>query len=157
METIINLKNVSHAYKSEFIQVEVLKNVNLSLEQGKFYSIMGPSGSGKTTLLNILGGLLSPTNGDVYIDGENITQYKMKALGKLRLEKIGFIFQNFNLIPFLTVKENIFLQMRISKRNVKEYKDRYEELVIQLGIKEKENSYIHELSGGQQQRVAIAR
>lgn len=154
---IIRLENVSHTYTNQMSGEKVLNNINLELEKSKIYCILGPSGSGKSTLINIIGGLLHPTQGKVYMNSEEITGYNEKQLAELRLNKVGFIFQNFNLIPFLTVKDNVLLQLRLAKKNIGTYMDYYEKLLKQLDMKEKENSYIHELSGGQQQRVAIAR
>lgn len=154
---IIRLENVSHTYTNQMSGEKVLNNINLELEKSKIYCILGPSGSGKSTLINIIGGLLHPTQGKVYMNSEEITGYNEKQLAELRLNKVGFIFQNFNLIPFLTVKDNILLQLRLAKKDIGSYMNYYEKLLKQLDMKEKENSYIHELSGGQQQRVAIAR
>lgn len=154
---IIRLENVSHTYTNQMSGEKVLNNINLELEKSKIYCILGPSGSGKSTLINIIGGLLHPTQGKVYMNSEEITGYNEKQLAELRLNKVGFIFQNFNLIPFLTVKDNILLQLRLAKKDIGSYINYYEKLLKQLDMKEKENSYIHELSGGQQQRVAIAR
>lgn len=157
MNEVIRLKSVSHVYSNMYTEDKVLDDINLEFEKGKLYSIMGPSGSGKTTLLNIIGGLLTPTSGKVYIGNQDITSYNKRQLAELRLHEVGFIFQNFNLVPFLTVKENILLQVRLSKQKVGKYIDKYEDILSALGIKEKENAFVHELSGGQQQRVAIAR
>ena len=153
----IILRNVSQVYESEYTKEQVLENVNLTLEKGKIYCMIGPSGSGKSTLLNIMGGLLQPTNGSVIIDTKDITKFNSEQLAELRVNKIGYIFQDFNLIPFLTVKENVLLQLRIAKKDVTSYKENYENIMKKLEIKDKENAYIHQLSGGQQQRVAIAR
>ncbi len=154
---IIELKNVSHKYSTKKTSEYVLKEVNLELQEGKIYGIMGPSGSGKTTLLNIIGGLLKPTSGEVSVDGNIITNFKEKELGDFRVNKVGYIFQRFNLVSFLNVEENIYLPLRIAKKNVGEYQAQCEKLLKNLGIFEKRKDYIHELSGGQQQRVAIAR
>lgn len=153
----IILKNVSHIYKNQFSEETVLKDINYEFKNGNIYAITGPSGSGKSTLLNIMGGLLNPTEGVVAIDNEKITNFNQATLADLRVSKIGYIFQNYNLVPFLTVKENVLLQLRIGKKNISEYMDYYEKLLKLLEIKDKEDSYVHQLSGGQQQRVAIAR
>jgi len=154
---IIKLSSVSHTYGKINENEMVLKSINLSYEQGKIYAIMGTSGSGKTTLLNIIGGLLKPSSGQVIINNEDITKYSARRRGKFRLNNIGYIFQNFNLIPFLNVEENILLPVRILKKDIKKCKEKCELLLSQLDITSKKNSYISELSGGQQQRVAIAR
>lgn len=154
---VIKLVNVSHVYNNQVNSEKVLNRINLEIEKGKLYCVLGPSGSGKSTLINIIGGLLHPSEGKVYLDSEEITNFNEKQLADLRLNKVGFIFQNYNLIPFLTVKDNILLQLRLAKKDIKKYMDYYEILLKQLGMKGKEDVYIHELSGGQQQRVAIAR
>lgn len=153
----IKLINVSHYYENEFTKEQVLEDISCNLEDGKMYCVVGPSGSGKSTLLNIMGGLLHPTSGKVLIDTDDITSYSERQLADLRVNKVGYIFQNYNLIPFLTVKDNVLLQLQIAKKDVSKYKDKYEQLMRRLEIKEKENAYVHQLSGGQQQRVAIAR
>ena len=102
MKSII-LKEISHTYENEYVQEKVLDGINLELEEGKMYCLVGPSGSGKTTLLNIMGGLLNPTSGSVIIGSKDITKYTQKQLADLRVSKIGYIFQNYNLIPFLNV------------------------------------------------------
>lgn len=153
----VECKNLTHVYKNQFFEEKVLDDISLNLEAGELYCLLGPSGSGKTTLLNIMGGLIKPTIGDIYIDGQNIVNLKDKDLTDLRVEKVGYIFQNYNLIPFLTVKENILLQQKLKKKKNKDVMELYESLVNELGIKEIENKYVDCLSGGQQQRVAIAR
>ncbi|MEK3985897.1 ABC transporter ATP-binding protein [Paenibacillus sp. FSL K6-3166] len=154
---IIQLKGVHQEYQSGPIPEVILENITKSFAAGKVYAVMGPSGSGKTTLLNIIGGILRPVSGEVWLDGENLVKLSEKKLGQLRLNKVGYIFQSFNLLPFLTVEENIFLPIRLVKKDVKPYLKRYTSLLKSLGIEGKKDVYIHELSGGQQQRVAIAR
>lgn len=154
---VIKIMNVSHTYDNNTNNELVLKSVNLSFEQGKIYSIMGTSGSGKSTLLNIIGGLIKPSSGQVMIDDEDIVSYSERKIGTFRLNNIGFIFQSFNLIPFLNVEENILLPIRMLKKDLKIYKEQCYSLLTRLEIIDKKNSYISELSGGQQQRVAIAR
>ena len=156
MKSII-LKEISHTYENEYVQEKVLDGINLELEEGKMYCLVGPSGSGKTTLLNIMGGLLNPTSGSVIIGSKDITKYTQKQLADLRVSKIGYIFQNYNLIPFLNVRDNILLQLRIAKRNINDSLQKYEELLKRLELKDKEYAYVNQLSGGQQQRVALAR
>lgn len=153
----VELRKVSHMYGEEDVKNSILDKIDITFSKDKMYAIMGPSGSGKSTLLNIIGGLLKPTSGSVLINNEDITQYDEDQLAELRIHNIGFIYQNFNLIPFLTVKENILLQVRLSKKDVNKYKDSYCNLLDTLNIKKKENDYISTLSGGEQQRVAIAR
>lgn len=150
-------KSISHVYKNEFVEEKVLEDINLEFEKGKIYCLLGPSGSGKTTLLNILGGLLHPSDGNVFISDENITSYDEDKLAQLRVNKIGYIFQNYNLIPFLNVRDNIFLQHKIAGNKISDKQELYNNIITRLGLKDKENSYAEQLSGGQQQRVAIAR
>ena len=150
-------KKISHRYKNAFVEEKVLEDIDLTLEKGKIYCMLGPSGSGKTTLLNIMGGLLNPSDGEVFIEGEDITKYNEDQLASLRVNKIGYIFQNYNLIPFLNVKDNIFLQHRIAGNDISSKMELYKRIVTRLGLDGKENSYADQLSGGQQQRVAIAR
>ena len=150
-------KKISHRYKNAFVEEKVLEDIDLTLEKGKIYCLLGPSGSGKTTLLNIMGGLLNPSDGEVFIEGEDITKYNEDQLASLRVNKIGYIFQNYNLIPFLNVKDNIFLQHRIAGNDISSKMELYKRIVTRLGLDGKENSYADQLSGGQQHRVAIAR
>ena len=150
-------KKISHRYKNAFVEEKVLEDIDLTLEKGKIYCLLGPSGSGKTTLLNIMGGLLNPSDGEVFIEGEDITKYNEDQRSSLRVNKIGYIFQNYNLIPFLNVKDNIFLQHRIAGNDISSKMELYKRIVTRLGLDGKENSYADQLSGGQQQRVAIAR
>lgn len=135
--------------------VEALKGINLTVEKGEFISIVGTSGSGKSTLLHMLGGLDRPTSGTVSIDGNNIFEFEDEELTVFRRRKIGFVFQAFNLIPVLTVYENIVLPIELDgNRPDKEFVDG---LIDTLGLTEKKDAYPNQLSGGQQQRVAIAR
>lgn len=153
----IVLQKVSHEYATEYTKEKVLDDINMEFQNGKMYAITGPSGSGKSTLLNIMGGLLKPSEGSVWVNGENISSYSERQLANLRVNKVGYIFQNFNLVPFLDVKENILLQLRISKKEIKRYEETYNKLLKILGLIDKEKAYMHQLSGGEQQRVAIAR
>ena len=153
----IEIQRVTHIYGNKDIQQKVLDDISITIKQRMMYSIIGPSGSGKSTFLKIIGGLLKPTEGRVFIEGENITEYSEKQLAELRTNRVGFIFQHYNLIPFLTVKENILLQVRLARKDVAIFQLRYEELLNDLDIGAKENEYVGKLSGGEQQRVAIAR
>jgi len=134
-----------------------LKGINITIEEGDFVSIIGPSGSGKSTLLNLISCLDSPTKGEVYIEGTAITPLSGLAKAKLRCEKLGFVFQQFNLIPNMTCYENIELPMRFRGTSSAERKRRVEELMSLVGLGEKAGNKPSELSGGQQQRVAVAR
>ena len=139
-------KKISHRYKNAFVEEKVLEDIDLTLEKGKIYCLLGPSGSGKTTLLNIMGGLLNPSDGEVFIEGEDITKYNEDQLASLRVNKIGYIFQNYNLIPFLNVKDNIFLQHRIAGNDISSKMELYKRIVTRLGLDGKENSYADQLS-----------
>ncbi len=152
------LKDIQKVYKKGTISVDALRGVNLEIERGEFLSIMGPSGSGKTTLLNIIGCLDVPTSGEVIYNGTSLKNLKEDELSEYRKQNIGFIFQSYNLIPVLTVKENIELPMIIEKKlSLAEREKRTMELIEEVGLKGMENRYPRELSGGQEQRVAIAR
>ena len=152
---LIEVKNLCKVYGSGEAKVEALKDINLEIEQGEFVAIVGPSGSGKSTLLHLLGGVDKPTSGEVIIKGESVYKLKEKELSVLRRRKIGFVFQSFNLIPVLSVEENIKMPALLDHQKVdKEY---FKDLVKTLGISDRLNHLPSELSGGQQQRVAIAR
>ena len=152
--TILETKNLKKYYGKGDTQVKALDGVNLSVEDGEFVAIVGTSGSGKSTLLHMLGGLDRPTSGSVTVDGKNIFSLKDEALTIFRRRKIGFVFQSFNLVPVLTVRENIVLPIQLDGGKVDE---RYVgEVVTALGLEKKLNSLPGQLSGGQQQRVAIA-
>ncbi len=138
-------------------KTEVLRGVDLTVERGEFLSILGASGSGKSTLLTILGGMDRATEGKVELDGEVISDKKEKELAVLRRRKVGFVFQFFNLAPYLTVGENINLPLILDGKNVKEYAEKFDFLVKYLRIEGIVNKMPAELSGGEQQRTAIAR
>lgn len=151
----IKTQNLSKVYKMGNYDVKALDSINLEIENGSFAAITGTSGSGKTTLMHILGGLDTPTSGEVYISTENLKNMKDKELSKFRREKIGFVFQNFCLVKELNVIENISLPVLLSNRKVDiNYIDN---LCEELGISNRKKHLPSELSGGQQQRVAIAR
>lgn len=154
---IIDAKGIVKNYKTAKLETNVLKGIDISIEKGQFVSIMGPSGCGKSTLLYILGGLDNPTEGSVNIDGKDISRLKDKELSKLRRNDIGFIFQFYNLVQNLTVKENILLPIRMANKSTKEYLDKYKEIIKIVKLEGKDNKYPSELSGGEQQRVSIAR
>ena len=136
-------------------QVKALDGIDLSIEKGRFTAIIGASGSGKTTLLNMIGGLDTPDEGEVIVDGVNLSGLKERELAVFRRGKVGFVYQNFNLVPTLTVKENILFPLSLAGSTP----DRrfFGEVVGQLFLEDRLNAYPHQLSGGQQQRVAIAR
>jgi len=156
-KTVIDAHDLVRIYDEKTVPVYALNGVHLHIERGEFTAIKGPSGSGKTTLLNMIGGLDIPTNGYVEINGTNITKLKGNKLIDFRLHNIGFVFQSYNLIPVLTAKENIEFIMLLQKSPAAEREKRINELLNQVGLKDKAKKRPSELSGGQQQRVAIAR
>ena len=154
---IIELKNVKKVYKIGKISLEVLKDISLAINQGEFVVIFGPSGSGKTTLMNQVGILDTPTQGQVFLAGKNIYNFSEEALGKARGKKIGFVFQQFNLIPTLTALENVTLPAIFQGMSESARNERGKKLLEKVGLADRINHKPQELSGGQQQRVAIAR
>ena len=154
---VIDIKQLKKTYNETMIPVHALNGVNLSFEKGEFTAIVGPSGCGKTTLLNMMGGLDHPTSGEVIIENEDITKMKAGKLVDFRLNNIGFIFQSYNLIPVLTVKENIEFIMELQHHSRKEMEARVKYLLEVMGLSDKINVRPKYLSGGQQQRVAVAR
>ena len=155
--SIISLKNVSKTYGEGEIAVHALRGVDLSIEKGDFVAVAGPSGSGKSTMLNIMSGLDRPTNGQCHIGGTDITSLSSNALSKLRLEKVGFIFQAYNLLPVLTALENTEYVMMMQGVPAKERSDKAKAILARVGLEGRGDRFPHELSGGQQQRVAVAR
>jgi len=156
-EFVLEAKNIDKIYKLGNQTIQALSNINLKVEKGEFISIMGPSGSGKTTLLNILGCLDRPTNGRVILDGIDVTALPEKELYKIRRYKVGFIFQTFNLLPYLNALENVELPMEGTGKSKDEMRRRARELLRLVGLEERENHKPPSLSAGEQQRVAIAR
>jgi len=154
---LIKLESVSKTYHLGKIDLPVLKNINLEISQGSFISIMGPSGSGKSTLMYLLGCLDIPTKGRIFFEDKDISKLSENELAKIRREKIGFVFQQFNLIPNLTALENIMLPMVFKGLKEEERKKRAEELLEAVEMLKREHHKPLELSGGEQQRVAIAR
>ena len=153
--TILETKDLKKYYGSKDTLVKALDGVNLSVEDGEFVAIVGTSGSGKSTLLHMLGGLDRPTGGSVTVAGKDIFSLKDEALTIFRRRKIGFVFQSYNLVPVLTVQENIVLPVQLDGGRVD--KSYVRQVVAALGLEKKLNSLPSQLSGGQQQRVAIAR
>jgi putative ABC transport system ATP-binding protein len=151
----VSARDVTKRYGSGDAAVDALRGVSVDFPRGQFAAVMGPSGSGKSTLMNILAGLDPPTSGTVSIDGTEITSLKDKQLTLLRREKVGFVFQFFNLLPMLTAEENLELPMAIAGRRVDPYWER--SLVGAVGLEDRRRHRPSELSGGQQQRVALAR
>lgn len=136
---------------------KVLRNISLQVMQGEFVSIMGPSGSGKSTLLYILGGLDTPTGGHVFLNGTDISRFGDEKMSRIRRQKIGFVFQFYNLIPNLNVEENIMLPLILDGKKMSSYKKQIHQILEIVGLSERRKHTPRELSGGQQQRVAIAR
>ena len=157
-DIILEIKGLKKVFTEGLEQpLEVLKDINLTVKKGEFVSLMGESGSGKSTLLYQIGALDTPTEGTVLINGENIHKANDEQQSKARRENIGFVFQFYNLVPNLTVEENIILPAFMAKKSKKDYKDELEYLLKTVGLTEKRNCLPKQLSGGQQQRVAIAR
>ena len=155
---MIVTKHVSKVYKMGELDLEVIKDLNLSIGSGEFIAIVGPSGSGKSTVLNILGGLDMPTSGQVIVEHQSITDLDTTALAHFRGEKIGFIFQSFNLIPVLSVYENIeYPLIMIQHLSLKEREKRVLEVLEKVDMLDQKEKYPDQISGGQKQRVAIAR
>lgn len=154
---MIKLQQVSRIFQSHHIETTALNSVNLSVNQGEFVAIMGPSGCGKSTLLSILGLLDSPTSGQFWFAGQEISQQSETQLSALRKSYLGFIFQSFNLINELTVFENIALPLQYQKINKADRQLRVEAMLERIGLNHRADHFPQQLSGGQQQRVAIAR
>jgi putative ABC transport system ATP-binding protein len=154
---VIQIVNVSKIYDLGTSKVNALRDINLTLYKGDFIAIEGPSGSGKSTLLNIIGCIDTPTKGKVFISGVDVSGLKDRELTKIRLMKIGFIFQLFYLIPTMTALENIELPMREAHLPFQERKQRTEKLLEIVGLSRRAHHYPNQLSGGEQQRIAIAR
>ena len=157
MKSIVRLKNVTKDYGRDQALTHALRGVNLELEVGEFTAMAGPSGSGKSTLLNIIGGLDRPTAGQVEVDGREINSLSNTQLGLLRRDRLGFIFQSYNLIPVLTALENAEYVLMLQGIPTAERRERVREVLKEVGLEGLENRYPRQLSGGQQQRVAIAR
>ena len=154
---VIEVTGMNRSFVNGKETAHVLKDINLTVAEGEFVSIMGPSGGGKSTLLYLLGGLDMPTSGKVCINGIDLSTLKDKELCKMRNHDIGFVFQFYNLVPNLNVEDNISLPLMISGKSRSEYKERLDECLDIIGMKDKRKLTPRELSGGQQQRVAIAR
>lgn len=156
---LLDVKNVRKVYTTRFggNQVEALKDVNFSVEQGEYVAIMGESGSGKSTLLNILAALDTPTEGKVFLKEKDLSKVKEKEMAAFRRNNLGFVFQDFNLLDTFSLKDNIFLPLVLSGTSHKEMERRLLTLADKLGIKNLLEKYPYEVSGGQKQRAAIAR
>lgn len=155
--SLIELHNIKKSYKLDGFDLRILKGINLSIEKGEFVAIMGPSGSGKSTLMNILGCLDTPSSGNYILDGQNIEKLTPDELAHIRNQKIGFVFQGFNLLPRTTAIENVELPMVYASVKEEIRKNKAKEALEKVGLKSRMYHLPNQLSGGQQQRVAIAR
>ena len=154
---LIELKDIHKSYPLDGFDLEILKGITLQIEKGEFVAIMGPSGSGKSTLMNILGCLDTPTSGSYYLDGKPVENLTPDELAEIRNQKIGFVFQGFNLLSRTTALENVELPMVYSNTPSHERLERAQKALKDVGLEERMNHMPNQLSGGQQQRVAIAR
>ncbi len=159
MAAVIEVKNLKKTYTTRFggNQVQALKNVNFTIEEGEYTAIMGESGSGKTTLLNILAALDRPTGGTVLLDGRDISRIKEADLSVFRRNHLGFVFQEFNLLDTFSIRDNIYLPLVLGGKHYRQMEVLLEPLAAKLGIKEILDKYPYEISGGQKQRAAVAR
>ncbi len=155
--SIVSVKGAKRHYKQSTYVVKALDGVDLSIEKGEFAALMGPSGSGKTTLLNLIGGLDTPTSGEVVLDGKSLFGLNAGARSDLRRDRIGFIFQSYNLIPVLTAQENTEFVLMLMGMPPAERAKKARETLVSVGLAGMEDRRPNELSGGQQQRVAVAR
>lgn len=156
-EVLVSLKGIAKSYKKGKELVPVLSDINLDIKRGDFVALMGPSGSGKTTLLNLLGGLDTPTSGELSIASQRIDRYSSGQLTKWRARNVGFIFQFYNLMPVLTAEKNVELPLLLTNLSSKERKAHVAAALDLVGLSGRAKHYPSELSGGQEQRVAIAR
>jgi putative ABC transport system ATP-binding protein len=156
-ETLLSLENLTKVYRSDNVETTALNNINIEIKRGEFVAVMGPSGCGKSTLLNVIGMLDNPTSGAFWFNGEDVAGYGENRLSGIRKRNIGFIFQSFNLIDELTVRENIELALLYHKVSAAERKERAYEVMERMEIAHRANHMPAQLSGGQQQRVAVAR
>jgi putative ABC transport system ATP-binding protein len=156
-KTVIHLHNVAKHYPMGDNLVKAVDDISINISRGDFVAVMGPSGSGKSTAMNLIGSLDMPTHGHIFLDGEDISSLDESELAQIRGKNIGFIFQQFNLIPTLTVKENVVLPMTLQGISQEEREEKAEKILQRLDLYERMDHYPNQISGGQQQRVAIAR
>jgi putative ABC transport system ATP-binding protein len=156
-ETLVVLEDVVKSYEMGEVTVTALNHTDLTLKRGEFVAILGPSGSGKTTLLNLLGGIDSPTEGRILIDGEDISTYDQRRLTLFRRRKVGFVFQFFNLIPTLSARENVEFALELARRDGSRLDLEAQALLERVGLADRADHFPYQLSGGEQQRVAVAR
>ncbi|HVP41036.1 MAG TPA: ABC transporter ATP-binding protein [Candidatus Krumholzibacteriaceae bacterium] len=157
MAAVLEVKDVKKTYRMGRVSVPALRGVSFDVEEGEFLTIFGPSGSGKSTLLHLIGGLDRPDGGEIIVDGSNLLQLSDDKRARLRLTKIGFVFQFFNLLPRITALENVELPLNIADVPEKEARERAKEMLKLVGLDTRIDHRPFELSGGEQQRVAIAR
>ena len=157
MSKAIETHSVAKIYQVGETAIHAVNGVSMQVDQGEFIALVGPSGSGKTTMLAILAALLEPSEGEAFIANQNIASLKESRRVAFRREKIGFTFQSHNLVPYLTVKENVELMLRLNKKLNRAGKEKARELLVRLGMEDRMNYLPGKLSGGQKQRVAIAR
>ncbi|MCR2823030.1 ABC transporter ATP-binding protein [Lederbergia panacisoli] len=157
MEPVVRIENISKSFGSGNKKVEILDQINLSIEPYQLVALRGRSGSGKTTLLNLIGALDKPTGGEIYIEGSPISKYNEKQRSELRRNKMGFVFQSYGLVPLMTVEENIEFGLRIAGVPRAEWADKIKEAIELVGLSKRIKHRPFEISGGEQQRVAIAR
>ncbi len=157
--SILEVKGLKKIYSTRFggNKVEALRNVNFTVEEGEYVAVMGESGSGKTTLLNILAALDKPTNGNVVLDGKDLSKIKEKDVAAFRRDNLGFVFQDFNLLDTFTLEDNIYLPLVLAGKSYKEMSGKLEAVAKRLGILPLLKKYPYEVSGGQKQRAAVAR
>ncbi len=157
--SMLEVKNLKKVYTTRFggNKVTALSNVNFTVERGEYVAIMGESGSGKTTLLNILAALDKPTEGEVILEGDNLNKVNDKALAAFRRERLGFVFQEFNLLDNFSVRDNIYLPLVLAGEKHQKMREKLDPIAKKLGIDELLEKYPYEISGGQKQRVAVAR
>ncbi|WP_211747813.1 ABC transporter ATP-binding protein [Paenibacillus sp. Marseille-Q4541] len=153
----LQLENITKTFGDGDSSIQVLKNVTLNVKAGEFIALVGPSGSGKSTFLSIAGALLAPSSGRIVIGGQDLSQFSEKKMNEIRLDKIGFVFQSANLIPYLTVKDQLLLIAELSGKKGKAANQKADEMLKRLGLAHRAHAYPENLSGGERQRVAIAR
>ena len=157
MKVIVDAKQINKVYGANGNVITALRNIDLTVMEGECVGIMGPSGSGKTTLLNVLATIDRPTSGDIFIDGSRTLTMNEEQLSAFRRDKLGFVFQDYNLLDTLTVKENILLPLAIARMNVEQLERRVDEIADKFGIRSILNKYPYQISGGQKQRTAASR
>lgn len=156
-KSVIELKNINKVYRMGALTLQVLFDINLTVQHNEFVAVMGPSGSGKSTLMNILGGLDQPTSGDYLFDGQNISGLDDGALSRIRNQRIGFVFQNFSLLPRMTARENVEVPLVYAGMSPKQRRSQADKVLEKVGLGRRGHHRPNEMSGGEKQRVAIAR